>query len=164
MVECSEAANGGKWQFVLTPNRSLSWQGNLIFVTSITVIAMVIAIGFAVLGLWLVLPFAGMEVGLLFIGLYITALKGQCREELMIEEDRVVLSRAKAISCSRLEVAADFQRAWVRVELKRSGHDWYPNKLLLGSHGKRIEVGRFLSDEERANLALELAKILGSRQ
>lgn len=164
MVERPEVADGEIGHFVLTPNRSLSWRGNLVFVASITLIAMSIAIGFALLGLWLVLPFAGLEVGLLFIALYITALKGHCREELKIDKDRVVLSRARVSSCSHLEVAAEFQRAWVRVQLKGSGHAWYPSRLLLGSHGKSVELGRFLSDEERVSLAQELANVLGWRR
>jgi uncharacterized membrane protein len=51
-----------------------------------------------------------------------------------------------------------FQRHWARVVLKQSRGDWYPSRLLLHSHGRQVEVGRFLEEQERLHLGLRLQR------
>jgi uncharacterized membrane protein len=50
-----------------------------------------------------------------------------------------------------------FQPYWVRVQLKasRGGH-----RLLLTSHGRALEIGAFLADEERIELSKKLMVLL----
>ena len=50
-----------------------------------------------------------------------------------------------------------FQPYWVRVLLAPGhGHD----RLLLASHGRELEIGAFLADEERAELSRKLMVLL----
>ena len=51
----------------LTPNKSSTVQQNLIFFGFISVICMTFAIGFFVLGATMILPFAGLEIIILFL-------------------------------------------------------------------------------------------------
>ena len=48
--------------FVVSPNYSMSWRENKIFIASLTVVSFSIAGGFALQGFWLILPFAGLEI------------------------------------------------------------------------------------------------------
>ncbi|HET7268416.1 MAG TPA: DUF2244 domain-containing protein [Oleiagrimonas sp.] len=50
-----------------------------------------------------------------------------------------------------------FQSAWVRVLLAPGGHR---RRLLLASHGRELEIGAFLADEERAELWRRLRQLL----
>ena len=51
----------------LTPNKSSTVQQNLIFFGFLSVICMTFAIGFFVLGATMILPFAGLEILILFL-------------------------------------------------------------------------------------------------
>jgi len=51
-------------------------------------------------------------------------------------------------------------RVWARVVLERCPKQWYPSRLLIRSHGRAVEVGTFLNEEERRRLAEELAQNL----
>jgi len=54
-----------------------------------------------------------------------------------------------------------FQSYWVRVLLKPGdGH----NRLLLSSHGRELEIGAFLADEERVELSRKLMVLLTDLQ
>ena len=49
----------------LQPNRSANWQQNKIIIMVMAAFVMSIAIAWSAVGVWIVLPFAGFEVGLL---------------------------------------------------------------------------------------------------
>jgi len=49
-----------------------------------------------------------------------------------------------------------FQRLWVKVHLIDSNNTWYPSRLLIGSHGKNLEIGHFLTQQEKQDLARDL--------
>ncbi|TNY27209.1 hypothetical protein BV497_04750 [Fulvimonas soli] len=54
-----------------------------------------------------------------------------------------------------------FQSYWVRVRLA-PGHGH--NRLLLRSHGRELEIGSFLAEEERAELSGKLKVLLAGMQ
>lgn len=151
------------YRFILRPDRSLSWQGNLIFVGSVAAIAFTIGIGFAVIGLWLVLPFAGLEIGLLTIGLYLTVLRRHQVEIVSIRHDEVEISKGVERLGAQPRETTTFPRAWVRVAYRRAEHPWYPCRLVLGAHGREVEIGDFLHGSERRSCATALGNMLGWR-
>ncbi|MFT3791000.1 MAG: DUF2244 domain-containing protein [Rudaea sp.] len=73
-----------------------------------------------------------------------------------------------ALSASGLEVARmdgsapplRFHPYWVRVELLPGRHLGWASRLMLRSHGREVEVGRFLNEAERAELARQLNEML----
>jgi uncharacterized membrane protein len=60
------------------------------------------------------------------------------------------------------EQRVEFARGWVRVELSRGAERWYPRRLWIGASGRRVEIGAFLIEEEKAELAAELHKLLSA--
>lgn len=56
----------------------------------------------------------------------------------------------------------EFARGWVRVELTTATGHWYPRRLWIGASGRRVEIGGFLIDDEKADLAAELHKLLSA--
>jgi uncharacterized membrane protein len=67
---------------------------------------------------------------------------------------------------SRLEIDAagagvtQFHPYWVRVRLVPGRRRGWPNRLLLGSHGREVEVGEFLNEAERRILAQRITDLL----
>ena len=136
-------------RFVLQPNRSMSWRTTKAIYVGIVSFSLAIAFGFLWLGYWPILPFAGAELAALGVALYVCGRDNERREVVVIDEHRVAVEKGS----DRPQRCWEFQRAWTRVTLSRSGDNWYPNQLLLGSHGKWVEVGRFLNEQERLALA-----------
>jgi uncharacterized membrane protein len=68
---------------------------------------------------------------------------------------------------SQLDVAttagtqtAHFHPYWVKVRLEQGRYRNWPKRLLIGSHGREIEIGAFLNDDERQELAQRLNGLL----
>jgi uncharacterized membrane protein len=140
--------------YVIQPNRSLSWQGTLVFFAAATAVTLTVAAVFAFQGAWLILPFAGLEIIALGTCLYLCSRKNSEREVIHIDEESVKVERGRNEARFRVE----FQRHWARVKLTRSRRPWYPTRLTISSMGKEVEIGSSLIDEERATLARELRR------
>ena len=156
ITELQAAGEEGGRTFVVMPNRSMSWYGLVGVYAGITTVGLLIAILFFSRGLTLILPFSGLE--LLFLGavLYITAWNSDWREVITVGDEVVSIETGRRGPVSHYE----FQRRWASVVLSRS-RNWYPRRLLIRSHGKQIEVGRFLNEQEREGLAELLAAAVG---
>ncbi len=156
MVDIQQHADTLQCRFVLRPNRSLSWRGSLLFYFSLLIISSGIAIGLTLLGFWPVLPFAGLEMLALGIGLYVVACRCYECEVISINGDSIRIERGRDYPREQWTLG----RMWARVVLERCPRAWYPSRLLIRSHGRSVEVGRFLDEEERQRLADELTRSL----
>lgn len=143
-------------KFIVRRNQSLSWRGNKVFILFVGILCFGIAIGFAIQGLWLILPFAGLEILALTIGLYLCCLRNRQLEVITIDDNKLVLEKGENTPSETWE----FDRAWVSLELKNSKHHGHPSKLLVRSKGKQIEIGECLTNEERQSLANSLIAAL----
>ena len=65
-----------------------------------------------------------------------------------------------AIVSARGEAPMQFHPYWVRVRLQPGRERGWPMRLVVGSHGREVEVGAFLNDEERRLLARQLTELL----
>jgi len=143
-------------KFIVRRNQSLSWQGNKVFIFFVGILCFGIAIGFAIQGLWLILPFAGLEILALTIGLYLCCLRNRQQEVITIDEDKFVLEKGEQTPSEIWE----FDRAWVSLELNKSKYHGHPSRLLVRSKGKQTEIGECLTNEERQSLANSLVEAL----
>ena len=146
----------GNAHVVVRPNRSLSWRGNLLVIVSLGLIMFTIASGFALIGLWLVLPFAGLELLALGVALRWSLVQGQRRELISVEDSRVLVRKTGRQGPCEFE----FVRPWTRVELVDARAANWPRRLLLRSKGRAVEVGGFLTDSERTSLGKRLAELI----
>lgn len=152
MVAAQCDANLAECYVLIRPNCSLTWRGSVLVFCGIFSISMTIALGFLWQGLWLVLPFAGLEMLALAIGLYLGALRVNEREVIRIEGDTVAIERGRR-QCREV---IRFPRGWARVELARAPRAGHPSRLLIRSHGRSQEIGHCLNDNERDRLAADL--------
>jgi uncharacterized membrane protein len=141
----------------LAPNCSLTPSGARWFVGSLAAVTFAVAGFFAAQGFWPVLPFAGLEIGLLAWAVQASMRRGAEREIIHVSADEVVIER-RAPSGSRTTV---FPRHWARVTLRGPRSAPHPSRLTIESHGRACEVGRFLTEDERRDLAARLGRLVG---
>ena len=142
--------------FVIKPNQAISWRSLMLVYMGIATVTITVGASFFVMGLTLILPFSGIEVLALGAAFYVTAWRGGVQEVISINRDNIIVERGRQ-SPEQREV---FQRAWAKVILEQSWNSWYPSRLLIRSHGRQLEIGRFLNEQERQGLALELYNAL----
>jgi uncharacterized membrane protein len=105
-----------------------------------------VALGATAFGAWPVMPFAGLEIALLWLAFHVVRLHDGDYERLEIEAGEV---RLEARDASR-ETRFVAQRAWARVVLRERGRQC---TLRLAYAGKTVPLGRLLSDDGRRELA-----------
>jgi uncharacterized membrane protein len=113
---------------------------------------------FAWHGFWPVLPFAGLEILVLGAAFYRCLSRSQIREVVTITRDTVAVDRGR----KRPEEHWECPRAWARINMERAPIAWYPSRLSVAFQGRQIEIGRFLSEMERQQLAVELQGMVRS--
>ena len=141
---------------VIRPNRSLSPGGIAgVFLAYVGVVSTIVA-GFWVAGAWMILPFAGLELAMLgaLCG-WMYQHGGDC-ETVAVIGDRLRISKRSGGRVSHRE----FLRYWARVWLQPGAHEWHPSRLLLGSHGRFIEVASDVTEEARRALAKDLQAMI----
>lgn len=146
--------------FVIKPNQAMSWRALMLVYLGIAAITFFIGLSFYFNGLTLVLPFSGLEVLALGAALYVSAWRGGEQEVIRIDANRVVVEKGRQAP----ESSHVFHRIWVKVVLERSWNCWYPSRLLLRSHGRQVEVGQFLNEQERQGFAQLLRAALKNNE
>ncbi len=144
---------GGHCRIFIRPNRSLSWRGALRVFYAVAAVSAAIAASFAWLGLWLVAPFTGIELMALGGALYYCALRGSRVEIISFGSDEVQVQHADGRRTC-------FQRGWLRVRLVPPANRHDRSRLVMGSHGRTVEVGACLNEGERRGLAQQLKILL----
>jgi len=147
------------YQYVIRPNRSISWAGTVALFAGVSLVIALIAILFTAKGAWLVLPFAGLEILALGTCLYICACRNAKCEVINIGENYVRVEKGRRQPGTQFQ----FQRAWARVRLNKSSVAWYPSRLTVCSMGREIEIGKCLIEEDREALARELQQKIITR-
>jgi uncharacterized membrane protein len=100
------------------------------------------------------LPFAGAEMLLLGWALRSNMQRRHDSEHIEINEREVILEFSR-----RQPHRVVFQRHWARVKILRPNSS--RTSLVIESHGRACEVGRFLTEEERRQLAARLRLLIG---
>lgn len=118
---------------------------------------------FAIQGFWMILPFAGLELAALAWATYVVADAGFRCEVVSLNATHVVVEKGRLRRGASLrggpESRVSLPRAWVKVALEER-RDWYPKRLMLSASGTSIELGVFLAEEEKTELAEQLNGLL----
>lgn len=144
----------------LWPHRSLPKRGFAWFIGATFVLLLFPlwpAIGSPVL--WGLLPFLMGALALVYWALQRSYRDGEILEELRIWEDRVTLEHH-----ARRRPTQDWEANphWVEVLLHKSGGP-VPNYVTLRGANREVEIGAFLSEDERRELHDDLARLLPTR-
>ena len=152
MIRSHFDANAHTGQIVLQPNHSWTWRANLWFLCSLAFISGVIALSFLVQGYWLVLPFTGIELALLFAAIYWCVRKAHSQEVVRLTMDQVVVEKGM----NRVEVRHQFERYFTRIHVERTRGVNGTQRIAITERDRRLEIGAFLNDDEKTRLVADL--------
>ena len=144
------------YEILIKPNRSMTANGMMLFVFLVGVAVFLVTLRFVLLGAWVVLPFAALEVVLLAAGFWLFERASRYRETVRLTQTRFSIVQ-EGVNGRR---SWDFNPHWVRVNLLLDPSDWYPSKLLIKSHDQQVEIGACLTNQERDELSQALMKKL----
>ena len=156
MVSDADGARRLRRRIELLPNCSLTPGGAVFFFAGIASVSLTVAGFFVLSGYWPVLPFAGLELGLLGWALTTSLRRRHWTQTIDFSDAEIVIETRGPDGCDR-DV---YPRHWASVKLVKS-RNWHASRLLLGSHGKAREIGAFLTEEERQALYRRLLALVG---
>ncbi len=155
MDETLKPVSSGAMRLILLPHRSLSRVGLWLFVAAQSVAAL----GFAGLAAWRGNVFAP-AFAVLELGIVAYCLARVWRASARGEVITLSASTVEIACMGSREAPQRFHPYWAQLTLQPGRWRGWPSRLLLRSHGREVEIGAFLNEAERADLAQRLASLL----
>lgn len=141
-------------QITLLPNRSLTWQQTRLIMVVFGSFCLSIALIWSFVGAWLILPFAGIEVGLLAFVMYLVSKNTYDKQSLIINEQYVCLSFGRQSKANQML----FKRDATKLITYEVNHPEDVKELYLTQEHNKKRLGEFLNLEDQKVLLLHLAK------
>jgi uncharacterized membrane protein len=114
---------------------------------------------FAAEGLWMVLPFVGLEIVAVAAAFLCYGRHAADFERIELNDGVLTVERQEGGRSLEFK----FDAPWVRVELEERGAGLGKRvRLALACKGQRIEIGRYLVDDRRSTLGREIRGALGA--
>jgi len=152
--EFDGTAGGGR--IVLRPNRSWSWRANVCLLGTLMIVSGGIGTVLALKGLWPVLPFTAAE-GLVLLGcLYYCVRRTHTQEVLTFSPDYLLFESG----VGRPRTRRLFQRYFTRVFVRPAAHPWHQQRIALCCRDQELEIGSFLTSEEKEDLIAALREMI----
>lgn len=144
------------YKIVVRPNCASSPHEMAKVVAALAIFSLSIAIAFGFAGAWLVFPFAGLELLALAYAFYFIHCHAEDYESITIEGDHLAIEQHHYKNTSQVV----FHRYWAQVIVRKSPSG--EHRLWLRSHGNEVEIGRFMNDRQRLDLAEQLQMHTGA--
>jgi uncharacterized membrane protein len=142
---------------VITPHRSLSPKGFLIFMLCLGALSFISGISFVLMGAWPVCGFFGLDVLLVYVAFRANYRTGRAYEEVSVTAGELTVRKVDHRGGIH---EFTLNPLWVRLE--RIVHDEFGiERLFLVSRGRRLPVAAFLGPDEKASFARALTNALG---
>lgn len=142
---------------ITRPNCSLSEAGRLLFFCVMLLLSMVIAASFALVGAWLIFPFAGLEMLGLGWALYHISCHTGDYECIVVSGDRVLVETRDYKTVKQVELP----RHWVKVNVQPASGQGRC-RIWVSAHGREVELGRFVDDDGRMALSRQIREYTGT--
>lgn len=153
----SEAGIASEFSLTLRRNDSLGSRGRRSLFASLCVVSGGFALVFAALGLWLVLPYAVLEMAVLYWAFRWFDRHAADWERITIDGDRVIVENQEDGTRARRE----FNRRWLRIEMGEERFN-RPPTLAFRYAGERMAFGNTLTAVERIRVARDLRRLLAA--
>jgi uncharacterized membrane protein len=142
---------------VLTPHRSLSPTGFLIFMLVLGGVSFVSGLSFLLAGAWPVFGFFGLDVLLVYWAFRANYRSAKAYETVTVTPSELTLRK---VSHHGRISEWTLNPLWVRLD--RDVHEEFGiERLFLVSHGRRLPIAGFLGPDEKESFALALSAALG---
>ena len=158
MIQIESNKKESLFRITLTPNKSLSWKSNILFILAISVTCGVIGIAFYIAGAFLILPFAGLEFILVGTCVYLVVQRSYKQEIITLTPEKLKIEKG----ISKPNQFWEYFRIWAFVVVEKPKHPWYPAHIVITSKGERVPIGDFLTEKEKLDLVDKLRNIIDS--
>jgi uncharacterized membrane protein len=134
-----EKNNTSDYVISLSPNSSLEGAARFLFLASITLVCGGIAVIFYFFGAFMILPFAGIELTILFIAFYLSFKWSSKKEKIYISQEIVKIEKG----INKAEYLWEEFRTFTSFQVK-----------------KDVYVGDFLNEDDKSKLKDEISLII----
>ena len=138
----------------LSPNSSLVGIYRVIFLVSITLVCGGIATIFYFFGAALILPFAGLELTILFIAFYLSFRWSSKKEKIYISNEIVKIEKG----INKAEYLWEEFRTFTSFQVKRNKDQSI--RMSFRSKGEDVFVGDFLNEDDKILLKDSVTEII----
>ena len=142
---------------VLTPHRSLSPTGFLIFMLVLGGLSFISGMVFLMAGAWPIFGFFGLDVLLVYWAFRINYRAAYAYEEVTVTASEL---RLRKVSHHGRVREWTLNPLWVRLDREEHA-EFGIERLYLVSRGARLPIGSFLGPDEKASFAQALSAALG---
>ena len=156
MIEANLNTTGSQGHIVVCPNMSAEWRITKLLLWMISTIAVLIGIGFAVAGLWLILPFSGLEVMALVGLMYWVAHQCSRKQVIYLQDTRIIVEKGYRTP----RFAWESELFWTRLIVEESPYRGHPRRLILRSKQQQLEIGEFLNEDDKKKLIATLRGVI----
>ena len=156
MVETQINQHDNRGHIVLSPNLSVCWRDNVLFLYVVCGLALCIGISFALLGMWMVLPFTGLEVIALVTVVYYVAHKCHRIEVIHVDGDYVRVEQGY----TQPQSSWSSEIFWTRLIVLPQERPWHSLRIFLRGRDNQIEIGTFLNDDDKRLLIKQLRQFV----
>jgi uncharacterized membrane protein len=141
---------------LITPHRSLSSTGFVIFMLCIAGISFAAGVVFLMLGAWPVFGFFGLDVLLVYVAFRVNYRTARAYEQVTVTASELTVRKVNHHGKVR-----EWTLNPVWVQLDRTVHeDFGIERLFLVSQGRRLSIAGCLSPDERKSFAAALSAAL----
>jgi uncharacterized membrane protein len=155
--DMAPSAEQADFRLTIKRNCSISPRQLALLLGATAAVSFGIGIGFAVLGAWVILPFAGLEIAGLAAAFCCVGRHAGDYEKFELGQGRLKVEIRDADTVS----AHEFNPHWARLVVEPGAPE---PRIALRSHGRMLEIGRHLPARERLGLAQRLQDQLSSYQ
>jgi len=156
MIIVENSADGSQVHILARGNFSLKASGLYSLLAALGVVSLGLAGALAALGYWPILLMAVLQL-VLVSWVFIRVWKDSwIFEEVQIDNGQIQIVRQRYRSRSRICL----ETAWATIRLEPPAVSWYPRKLILRCKTQQVELGAFLTEDEKVSLAKHLSNAL----
>jgi uncharacterized membrane protein len=141
-----------RFEWMIKPNRSLTAKGRNLWLMLTAISALPATIGAVAVGAWPILPFAGLEVALVWLAFHTIASHDSDYELLQVEDRQFAWERCSGGEVQRLKGNA----AWAKIRVDRARRQC---RLQLSYAGRSVALGSFATDKRREQLLAQIGRI-----
>mgnify|MGYP001500882587 FL=1 len=153
MVKVKEL-EAAKFEILLKPNSSLTGSMRVFFLGSIFFICSIIGVGFFLAGGVMILPFAGLEIILVYLAFRLSFNWSSQKQIIILSKDHV---EVRVDGLKEFFTWKEFRSFATFNVIKNSNEN---HVLSFRSKGKEVMVGSFLNEDDKSILRDEIAKII----
>ena len=147
------------FEAILRPNRSLSPFGFRLLMSLVALTMLLVGTVFTLLGAWPVIGFCGVELMLLYVMFRLNNRAGSVYERLTLNERTL---KVQKYSPTGAFDTWEFEPTWLQVNMDNPPK--HESQLTVASRNHHLIIGKFLTPEERLELANALKDALRLRQ